>query len=110
MVLSEAKPLDQGVDSVALAGGEPLGAKQVEALLARAEKLESKVEDRVDFAVRKGSMPPPRTGETIDEKLQKHPGLVLTGNAFKGVSLNDCVVNAWKTAQILLPQSQDGKN
>ena len=46
----------------------------------------------------------------IDDKLQKHPGLVLTGNAFKGVSLNDCVVNAWKTAQILLPQSQDGKN
>ncbi|MDX2418186.1 MAG: protoporphyrinogen oxidase [Xanthomonadales bacterium] len=46
----------------------------------------------------------------IDEKLQKHPGLVLTGNAFKGVSLNDCVVNAWKTAQILLPQSQGGKN
>jgi len=45
----------------------------------------------------------------IDEKLQQHPGLVLTGNAFRGVSLNDCVVNAWKTAQTLLPQSQDGK-
>ena len=42
--------------------------------------------------------------KTIDEKLQKHPGLVLTGNAFKGVSLNDCVVNAWKTAQLLVPQ------
>ena len=42
--------------------------------------------------------------EAIDEKLQRHPGLVLTGNAFKGVSLNDCVVNAWKTAQSLLPE------
>jgi len=45
--------------------------------------------------------------EAIDEKLQRHPGLVLTGNAFKGVSLNDCVVNAWKTAQSLFPESQE---
>jgi len=46
--------------------------------------------------------------KAIDEKLQRHPGLVLTGNAFKGVSLNDCVVNAWKTAELLFPQVQDG--
>lgn len=44
--------------------------------------------------------------EAIDEMLQRHPGLVLTGNAFKGVSLNDCVVNAWKTAQALFPKTQ----
>ena len=41
----------------------------------------------------------------IDESLHRHPGLVLTGNAFKGVSLNDCVVNAWKTAKSLTPVS-----
>lgn len=46
--------------------------------------------------------------DAIDECLQRHPGLVLTGNAFKGVSLNDCVVNAWKTAQSLIPLSQNG--
>jgi len=46
--------------------------------------------------------------EAINERLQQHPGLVLTGNAFKGVSLNDCVVNAMKTAQSLFPQSHDG--
>jgi len=46
----------------------------------------------------------------IEDHLQKHPGLVLTGNAFKGVSLNDCVVNAWKIAQTLVPQSQNGVN
>ena len=46
--------------------------------------------------------------KAIDEKLQRHPGLVLTGNAFKGVSLNDCVVNAWKTAESLFPQNRDG--
>jgi oxygen-dependent protoporphyrinogen oxidase len=44
----------------------------------------------------------------IEEKLQRHPGLVLTGNAFRGVSLNDCVVNARKTAESLLPGSQVG--
>ncbi len=47
--------------------------------------------------------------DAIDEKLQGHPGLILTGNAFKGVSLNDCVVNAWKTAAALIPQSREGK-
>ncbi len=41
--------------------------------------------------------------EAIDEHLQRYPGLVLTGNAFKGVSLNDCVSNACKTAQSLVP-------
>ena len=43
--------------------------------------------------------------ESIDTHLEPHPGLILTGNAFKGVSLNDCVVNAWQTAQALVPQS-----
>ncbi len=41
--------------------------------------------------------------EAIDDQLRRHPGLVLTGNAFKGVSLNDCVVNAYKTAGALIP-------
>ncbi|HEY5774962.1 MAG TPA: protoporphyrinogen oxidase [Xanthomonadales bacterium] len=48
--------------------------------------------------------------ETIDGNLQRHPGLLLTGNAFKGVSLNDCVVNAWKTAESLFPQPEGGVN
>ncbi|MEE8495721.1 MAG: protoporphyrinogen oxidase [Xanthomonadales bacterium] len=47
--------------------------------------------------------------EAIDRVLEKHPGLVLTGNAFRGVSLNDCVVNAWKTAQSLVPRSASGE-
>ncbi len=47
--------------------------------------------------------------EAIDRVLEKHPGLVLTGNAFRGVSLNDCVVNAWKTAQSLVPGSANGE-
>lgn len=45
----------------------------------------------------------------IDQRLQRHPGLILTGNAFKGVSLNDCVVNALKTAQSVVPHSTAGE-
>jgi len=37
----------------------------------------------------------------IEDNLYRHPGLILTGNAFKGVSLNDCVVNAGKIAKAL---------
>jgi oxygen-dependent protoporphyrinogen oxidase len=37
----------------------------------------------------------------IDRQLQAFPGLVLTGNAYRGVSLNDCVLNASKTAKVL---------
>jgi oxygen-dependent protoporphyrinogen oxidase len=47
--------------------------------------------------------------EAVNACLQHHPGLVLTGNAFKGVSLNDCVVNAWKTAESLIPQPHSGE-
>jgi len=35
----------------------------------------------------------------IEKALERFPGLVLTGNAFHGVSLNDCVENAWRTAE-----------
>ncbi|MBT8071144.1 MAG: protoporphyrinogen oxidase [Gammaproteobacteria bacterium] len=44
----------------------------------------------------------------MDEQLLRHPGLILTGNAFKGVSWNDCVVNAEKTAGSLLPRTKRG--
>jgi oxygen-dependent protoporphyrinogen oxidase len=40
--------------------------------------------------------------EEIGLKLRAFPGLVLTGNAFRGVSLNDCVLNAERTALELL--------
>ena len=37
--------------------------------------------------------------EVIESHLHDFPGLILTGNAFRGVSLNDCVLNAEKTAE-----------
>jgi oxygen-dependent protoporphyrinogen oxidase len=43
--------------------------------------------------------------EVIGEELRRFPRLVLSGNAFRGVSLNDCVLNAQKTAEALLPRA-----
>lgn len=42
----------------------------------------------------------------IEDALRSFPGLVLSGNAFRGVSLNDCVLNAQKTAQSLVPRRE----
>jgi oxygen-dependent protoporphyrinogen oxidase len=44
----------------------------------------------------------------IGEALRGHPGLFLAGNAFRGVSLNDCVENAWKVAEQVLAQEGPG--
>jgi oxygen-dependent protoporphyrinogen oxidase len=40
--------------------------------------------------------------ESIERELSRFPGLVLGGNAYRGVSLNDCVLNAWRTAEALV--------
>lgn len=34
----------------------------------------------------------------IEDRRQRHPGLFLTGNAFRGVSLNDCTADAARIA------------
>ena len=44
----------------------------------------------------------------IEEKLVKFPGLVLSGNAYRGVSLNDCIANAFDTASTMIPESRSG--
>jgi oxygen-dependent protoporphyrinogen oxidase len=37
--------------------------------------------------------------ERIDARVAAHPGLRLTGNAYRGVALNDCVREANATAE-----------
>ena len=37
----------------------------------------------------------------VDESLRNLPGLFLTGNAYRGVGINDCVRNAFKLAEAL---------
>lgn len=41
--------------------------------------------------------------QAIEQELGRFPGLLLTGNAYRGVSLNDCIVNASRTAGKLFP-------
>ncbi len=36
--------------------------------------------------------------QSLDEKLKAHPGLILTGNSYRGIGLNDCVAAAERAA------------
>jgi protoporphyrinogen/coproporphyrinogen III oxidase len=35
----------------------------------------------------------------LDERLESHPGLLLTGNSYRGIGLNDCVAAAARAAE-----------
>jgi oxygen-dependent protoporphyrinogen oxidase len=37
----------------------------------------------------------------IEQRLQKFPGLYLTGNAYRGVSINDCIENSLKLSETI---------
>ncbi|PMP71936.1 MAG: protoporphyrinogen oxidase [Thermodesulfovibrio aggregans] len=37
----------------------------------------------------------------IEQRLQKFPGLYLTGNAYRGVSVNDCIENSLKLSETI---------
>ena len=43
----------------------------------------------------------------IDEKLGNYPGLYLTGNAYRGIGINDCVENSHKLAKDILRTNRD---
>jgi len=36
--------------------------------------------------------------EALEERLGKHPGLILTGNSYRGIGLNDCVAAAQRAS------------
>ncbi len=66
MVLREAGAPSQDTETVTLAKGKALNESEISRLLDRAEGIKLEKGDRKDFVVRKGSKPPPRTGETVD--------------------------------------------
>jgi oxygen-dependent protoporphyrinogen oxidase len=37
--------------------------------------------------------------KSLEERLKSYPGLYLTGNAYKGIGINDCVENGYKLAE-----------
>jgi len=44
---------------------------------------------------------------TIDEKLKKYPGLYFTGNAYRGIGINDCIENGYRLAEDIASKIQD---
>jgi len=38
----------------------------------------------------------------IEEKIKQYPGLYLTGNAYRGIGISDCIYNATQTAEEVL--------
>jgi oxygen-dependent protoporphyrinogen oxidase len=36
--------------------------------------------------------------EALEERLRLHPGLILTGNSYRGIGLNDCVAAAQRAS------------
>ncbi|WP_455199857.1 protoporphyrinogen oxidase [Kaarinaea lacus] len=57
---------------------------------------------RHDKSIPQYSLGHARRLEVIEQHLQKHPNLILTGNAYKGVALNDCVANAYRIAASII--------
>ncbi len=41
----------------------------------------------------------------IDASLGKHHGLFLTGNAYRGIGVNDCIENSAKLAEKIIEES-----
>jgi oxygen-dependent protoporphyrinogen oxidase len=44
--------------------------------------------------------------EQLSSRIKTIPGLFLTGNAYRGIGVNDCVRNAWTTADQLMTYLQ----
>lgn len=40
----------------------------------------------------------------IDETLMKHRGLYITGNAYRGIGVNDCIENSYKLAERIVEE------
>jgi len=65
MRLREVGPPTSEASEVTVATGEPLTDARTEALLSRVDALSADAGDRKAFAMRKGSQPPPLTGEDV---------------------------------------------
>lgn len=48
-----------------------------------------------------------RVLSTVDEKLKKYPGLYVTGNAYRGIGINDCIENSYRLADEIASKIED---
>ena len=65
--LSEGQARVDEIEPIPTATGEPLPEDEIERILARLPELIIDPEEQEDFKLPLDSLPPPRTGETIDE-------------------------------------------
>ncbi|HSF80912.1 MAG TPA: alpha-2-macroglobulin family protein [Anaerolineales bacterium] len=82
--LSEGGPEPQEVTALPLATGEPLPEDAIERILARLPEISVDTQDQVDFRLAQEPIPPPRTGETIQQAFPPpqqviQPGVIPAG-------------------------------
>lgn len=71
--LSEGQSQPQAVEPVPVATGEPLSPEEIGQILSRLPDLGTTPEDQSDFNLAQEPIPPPRTGETIQEPFPPSP-------------------------------------
>ena len=71
--LSQGQAELQAAEFLPQTTGEPLSDEEIEQILARLPALAVGPEDQVDFKLPEDSLPPPRTGETIEERFPPPP-------------------------------------
>lgn len=72
--LSEGQEQPEQVEPLPLATGEPLSAEQIVTVLARLPALLRDLDDQQDFRLPDEVVPPPRTGETVEETFPPEGG------------------------------------
>ena len=65
--LSPGQPEPDEVETIPLATSEPLSEQEIERIMVRLPSLIVDSSDQVDFNLPEDSLPPPRTGDTIEE-------------------------------------------
>jgi uncharacterized protein YfaS (alpha-2-macroglobulin family) len=71
--LSEGREEAHAAESLPVASGQPLSDQEIAQILARLPPLTVEPEDQVEFQLPEDSLPPPRTGETIEEPFPPPP-------------------------------------
>ena len=73
IVLSDGWAQPQEVEPIPIAAGDPLSEAEIDTILARLPALVPDPEEQVDFRLPDDPLPPPRTGETVDEVFPPPP-------------------------------------
>ena len=71
--LSEGREQAQEAVSLPVTSGEPLTGEEIGLILARLPPLAMEPEDQTEFRLPEDSLPPPRTGETVEETFPPPP-------------------------------------